>query len=223
MLEGKSKDFPDSTVPSDAVSCDFCCRRKDSAIVQQYVSRVEAIKDGRGKAFAPFKAPSPITPPFEEPFIPISWSPCRCLSHRHQSEETDLLVITAFGTGIRDAQLTSSHVSKCLLSSLVYNPIKLRACTETLLQLVEPPVSILNALLCCYDMYVQLIENPKMSALAAASRKRARIDTLPIALPEPPRQNAIVFKSPGLAPDVEILVFDQPFHVHSMILNLHSN
>lgn len=41
--------------------------------------------------------------------------------------------------------------------------------------------------------------------------------------PESPRQDGIVFKSPGLAPDFEILVFDQPFHVHLTILKLHSN
>jgi len=34
---------------------------------------------------------------------------------------------------------------------------------------------------------------------------------------------SIVFSSPGLTPDVRLTVFGQEFHVHSIILKLHSN
>lgn len=33
----------------------------------------------------------------------------------------------------------------------------------------------------------------------------------------------IIFKSPGLDPDVRLKVFEHEFHVHSVVLKLHSN
>jgi hypothetical protein len=36
------------------------------------------------------------------------------------------------------------------------------------------------------------------------------------------RTDAIVFAASGLKPDVRIKVFDQEFHVHSVVLKLHS-
>lgn len=37
------------------------------------------------------------------------------------------------------------------------------------------------------------------------------------------RTPPVVFKSPGLQPDVRLKVFDTDFHVHSVVLKLHSN
>jgi hypothetical protein len=41
--------------------------------------------------------------------------------------------------------------------------------------------------------------------------------------PDFPTIDPIIFASPGLKPDVRLLVFKQEFHVHSVILKLHSN
>jgi hypothetical protein len=52
----------------------------------------------------------------------------------------------------------------------------------------------------------------------AASRKRPRAETIAEKGPAP-----FIFVSPGLKPDTRLKVFKQEFHVHSLILKLHSN
>ena len=41
--------------------------------------------------------------------------------------------------------------------------------------------------------------------------------------PKEDDENPIVFSSPGLTPDVRLTVFGREFHVHSIVLKLHSN
>ncbi|KAL2070505.1 hypothetical protein VTL71DRAFT_13531 [Oculimacula yallundae] len=53
-------------------------------------------------------------------------------------------------------------------------------------------------------------------------RKRTSPAPQPV-VHDPPAEEPIVFKSPGLVPDVRLRVFDTEFHVHSIILKLHSN
>jgi len=49
-----------------------------------------------------------------------------------------------------------------------------------------------------------------------SNKRKFELDDLPTTEP-------IVFMSPGLKPDVRLMVFKQEFHVHSIILKLHSN
>jgi hypothetical protein len=53
----------------------------------------------------------------------------------------------------------------------------------------------------------------------AASRKRPRAETIAVEKGPAP----FIFVSPGLKPDTRLKVFKQEFHVHSLILKLHSN
>ncbi|TVY21572.1 hypothetical protein LARI1_G000514 [Lachnellula arida] len=56
----------------------------------------------------------------------------------------------------------------------------------------------------------------------AASKKRRRAESSVVDA-GPPGRDPIIFVSPGLQPDVRLRVFHQPFHVHSIVLKLHSN
>jgi hypothetical protein len=62
-----------------------------------------------------------------------------------------------------------------------------------------------------------IISTPHLAALITmaqpASKKQKTNE-------EPP--SPVVFQSPGLQPDVRLTVFDKEFHVHSVLLKLHS-
>lgn len=76
----------------------------------------------------------------------------------------------------------------------------------------------------------RMLTRPKVAARASASstgyvrvgnnyRKRRRSESPN----DTQAQEPIVFQSPGLKPDVRLTICGQEFHVHSVILKLHSN